>query len=331
VTFTDNGNVLGTVPLGPLPGGIAQYYDCSSVNRCLTIGQHVIAASYSGDTAVPQNFNGSASSVTVTVTKGNPLVVSVRAPSTAIAGQSVAMNTFVYFDFGGVLPTGTIQFLDNGTPLGSPVALTAANGTNAATSATLTADGTHTLTAQYSGDSNYNPATSIATSLLITAPFALSAASTSQSIQQGATATYSLTLTNSSFAGAVNLTCTPSSTLAGVQCTLPASETLASSTASVPFTVTVTTPATAQMHSTPLFPGALSVAYAGLIAVVLRGRRKAAGRIFLALAALTVLSVSACGGGSSLSTPPPTYVTFTISATSGTQASTVALNLVINQ
>ncbi len=334
VTFTDNGKVLSTVPLGPLPGGIARYYDCPTVNSCLTIGQHVIAASYSGDTAVPQNFNASASSsVTITVTKGDPIVVSVRAPATAIALQPVAMNTFVYSDYGGVLPTGTIQFLDNGAALGSPVALAAANGTNAAISATFTADGTHSLTAQYSGDSNYNPATSTAATLVITAPFALSAASLSQSIQQGATANYSLTLSNSSFAGVVNLTCTPSTALTGVQCTLPASETLAASTASVPFTVTVTTPATAQMHSEPPFPGTLPFAYAALIAVAFGRKTRKLGKVFLAVAALAVLSMSACGGGSSsLSTPPPpTYVTFTISATSGTQASTVALNLVINQ
>jgi hypothetical protein len=46
---------------------------------------------------------------------------------------------------------------------------------------------------------------------------------------------------------------------------------------------------------------------------------------------MAVLSISSCGVGSSATMPPPpTYVTFTISANSGTQASTVALNLIIN-
>ncbi|MGB9407498.1 MAG: protease pro-enzyme activation domain-containing protein, partial [Terracidiphilus sp.] len=94
VTFTDNGNLLGTVSLGPEPGGIAQYIDCYTARNCLMIGQHDVTATFGGDNSVPANYLGSvSSSVTVTVTKGNPDLVSVRAPATAIAGQQVNLNT----------------------------------------------------------------------------------------------------------------------------------------------------------------------------------------------------------------------------------------------
>ena len=330
VTFTDNGNLLGTVKLGPEPGGIAQYIDGVTTSSCLPLGQHVIAATYGGDGGVPPSYLGSASnSVTVTVTKGNPQLVSVRAPSTAVAGQPVNLNTFLFFNESAVAPTGTIQFLDGATPLGSPVALAA--GANAATVATFNVDGTHTLTAQYSGDSNYNPVTSPATTLTITPPFSLTGTTTSQTIQGGQTATYNLTLTASSFAGVVSLTCTSANAPAGAVCSLPASETLTSSTTSVPLAVTITTTAIAQSQAPPFSGGTLPLSYAALIALIFSGKRKNARRLLLALAALAVFAMSACGGGGTQSVvQPPISATFTITATSGSQSASLPLTLVIN-
>lgn len=330
VTFTDNGNLLGTVSLGPEPGGIAQYIDCETGAGCLPLGQHIITATYSGDTAVPPNYNGSAStSVTVTVTKGNPELVSVRAPATAIAGQQVNLNTFVFSEPRAVGPTGAIQFLDGTTSIGSPISLVAGNGGNVATVATFTADGTHILTAQYSGDGNYNSVTSPTASLVITAPFALSAATSSQTIQQGQTATYNLSLSNSGFTGIVALSCTSTNPPAGVQCNAPTSETLTSATTSMPFSVTVTTPATTQSRLSPFFHGAFPLSYAAFIVVAFCGRRKTARWLLLALATFAFLGISACGGSSQSTTPPNTYATFSITAASGTQSASTSLNLVI--
>jgi hypothetical protein len=54
--------------------------------------------------------------------------------------------------------------------------------------------------------------------------------------------------------------------------------------------------------------------------------------MLLALAALAVFAISACGGGgSSQSTPPPpVYVAFTVAAASGSQTAHIALTLIIN-
>jgi hypothetical protein len=330
VTFTDNGNALATVPLGPDPGGIAEYLDGSASQGTLPLGTHVIGASYGGDGATPPSYNPSASgSVTVTVTKGYPQVVQVRAPSTAVAGQQVNLSTFLDYNYEAAAPTGTIQFMDGTTALGSPVTLTAANGTNAAIVATFTTDGTHALTAQYSGDGNYNSATSPALNLAITAPFALTATSTSQTIQQGQTATYNLTLAGTSFSGTVNLTCTSTNAPAGAQCSVPASETLSSSTTSVPFTVTVATTAAAQTHAPSFSGGTLPLRLAAFLIVVFWGRKRIPGGLLLA--ALAVFGISACGGGSSQSSPPPpTYAAYTITATSGSQTTSISLNLTIN-
>jgi hypothetical protein len=123
VSFADNGNLLSSVELEPAPAdGLAQYSDCLTIRTCLTVGSHVITATYSGD-GVPASHNGSASSsVTVTITKGNPTMVSVRVPAaTAIAGQSVNLNTFLIFGPFAIPPSGAVQFLDGTTPLGPPV------------------------------------------------------------------------------------------------------------------------------------------------------------------------------------------------------------------
>jgi len=79
------------------------------------------------------------------------------------------------------------------------------------------------------------------------------------------------------------------------------------------------------------FPGTLPLSYAGLVALAFVGKRRFARRLFLALAALAVFGVSACGGGGSQPvTPAPTIVAFTVAATSGSQATNLALNMVID-
>jgi hypothetical protein len=54
---------------------------------------------------------------------------------------------------GAGTPTGTVQFKDNGANLGGPIALNASGRAQLTTSA-LTV-GTHTITADYSGDANF--------------------------------------------------------------------------------------------------------------------------------------------------------------------------------
>ena len=54
--------------------------------------------------------------------------------------------------------TGTMQFLDNGVAMGSPVAVVSGVATYTTSAITV---GTQAITAYYSGDSNYSPATSL--------------------------------------------------------------------------------------------------------------------------------------------------------------------------
>src|SRR6202035_295373 len=72
-------------------------------------------------------------------------------PNPSNYGQSV--------DFTATVPsgvTGTVQFVDGSTTLGTGTI----SGTTATFTTTTLSVGTHPVTAVYSGDANYNPATS---------------------------------------------------------------------------------------------------------------------------------------------------------------------------
>lgn len=141
VQFLDGGTVLGT---STISGGSAAL----SVST-LTVGTHSITAVYSGDTnnpgatsaALAQTVNKAASSVTLT-SSANP----------ATAGQALTLTAAVT----PATATGTVQFLDAGTVLGTA---TITNGGAVFSLSTLSAD-THSITAVYSGDGTYLGSTS---------------------------------------------------------------------------------------------------------------------------------------------------------------------------
>ena len=76
------------------------------------------------------------------------------------AGTSVTFLAIVKFP-GGLTtpPTGTVQFLDNGEKLGAPVSISL-NGAATLTTVLPVTGRSHTITAIYNGDANYQPATS---------------------------------------------------------------------------------------------------------------------------------------------------------------------------
>src|SRR5207245_2327844 len=81
------------------------------------------------------------------------------APSPSVFGQGVVVTATVTSTVGGTTPatpTGTVQFKDGGSNLGAAVPLT--NGVATATVSTLT-PGPHTITADYSGDTNFTLST----------------------------------------------------------------------------------------------------------------------------------------------------------------------------
>jgi hypothetical protein len=147
VQFKDNGNNLGS-PV-TLSGGSASY-----TTSALTSGTHPITAVYAGNT----NYATSTSSPVSQAVKLRTQTALSANKSTTVYGESVAFTaTVVVVSPGTGTPTGTIQFKDGGTNLGSPVTLS--NG-----SASLAVDtliqGSHSLTAVYTPSGNFATSTS---------------------------------------------------------------------------------------------------------------------------------------------------------------------------
>ncbi len=140
VTFMDGGTALGAAV--PVVAGVAG----TTTSALTTAGLHTITAVYSGDT----NFSGSSGSATVTVAAGlTPTTTTLSvAPTSSNLGATVSLTASV----APAGATGTVMFLDNGSPLGSsPLG---SNGTASFSTSSLTA-GTHSLSAVYSGDTKF--------------------------------------------------------------------------------------------------------------------------------------------------------------------------------
>ncbi|MBI1761579.1 MAG: Ig-like domain repeat protein [Acidobacteria bacterium] len=95
-------------------------------------------------------------------TKANSATTLASSSNPSIRGQAVTFTATVA-PVGAT--TGTVLFKIDGVAVGAPVALNGATGTASFTTSTLTL-GVHTITAEYSGDANYNPSVGTLTQIV---------------------------------------------------------------------------------------------------------------------------------------------------------------------
>jgi hypothetical protein len=254
--------------------------------------------------------------------------------------QSVTFTATVAASQNGlpVIPSGTVSFNDGKTLLGTG---TLSSGTAQFSTSSL-AVGSHSITAVYGGDTNFTGSTSSAVNEVVAVPdYTLSANPTSQTVNPGSSAKYTITLTPSTgYDGAVTFAC-PSTLPTGVACSfLPNPLT---PTGTPPFTsvLTITTTAPSSAMIVPADVNAIhgnlnllaSLSTMGLVGLVLSGdwkKRKLSDRfvIMAVIALVMIMAWAGCGGGgsSSTTTPPPsggtpagTYpLTVTTTGTAGT-------------
>jgi hypothetical protein len=134
VQFFDGATVLGA---SALAAGSASFGATS-----LTQGTHTITAVYSGDANNTTSTSAAASQVVKAITS----MVLISSLNPAVVGQSVVFTATV-----NSAATGTMQFLDGSTILGTG---TVSSGVATFTTTSL-AQGTHSISASYSGDTNY--------------------------------------------------------------------------------------------------------------------------------------------------------------------------------
>jgi len=211
VNILDGTTVLTTVPLNNQ--GTAFVLSGVAGNFSIPAGSNSLSVSYSGD----NSFAASKSAVSnLTVTKGLAAIYISESNGTIPIGQPVFFNATISPD-GLANATGTLEFYDNGSPLSGqlPIVTTGPIGagyTQAGYSSSSLAVGTHTISASYSGDSNYlsmDPTSQYITtrSVTITAnPGAATNVTISQTpatITLGQTVTYTVHVTPKTAGGAV--------------------------------------------------------------------------------------------------------------------------------
>lgn len=194
VQFYEGTNMVGTATLGG-NGTIA-----SLTLTGVASGTHTYTAQYPGDSTYTSYPFGS---VTVTVSPfSTSSTTSLSAsPSPVQAGSNTVLTATVTGTQLNVLPTGTVNFLDGSTVIGSAALGTASSGASvsATLSTVLTGLGTHSLSAQYVGDSNNGPSTSAADSVTVTAiPTTTTLSLASSSIAIGASEAMTATVTSGS-------------------------------------------------------------------------------------------------------------------------------------
>ncbi|MDX3853666.1 Ig-like domain repeat protein, partial [Streptomyces sp. AK02-01A] len=155
VDFFDGATLLGT---SALVGGVATL----SVST-LSVGVHSLTAVYSGDAS----FGGSTSPVdTQTVTAASTSTVLTSAPDPSVFGQvKILTATVTAVPPGGGIPTGTVDFFDGATLLGTSALV----GGVATLSVSTLSVGVHSLTAVYGGDVNFGGSTSPVDTQTVTA------------------------------------------------------------------------------------------------------------------------------------------------------------------
>lgn len=157
VSFYDEFTLLGISQLN----GIGQ---ATFTTEDLTVGSHNITAVFSGS----QNFAVSADTVVQTITQApTSSVVLSSSANPSQFGNQVTFVSVVSSTKG--IPTGTVDFYDGSTLLGSSPLH---NGFGAVRTATLS-PGPHVITVVYSGSTNYSPSTSISYTQVVNAPLAV--------------------------------------------------------------------------------------------------------------------------------------------------------------
>jgi uncharacterized protein (DUF2141 family) len=264
--------------------------------------------------------------------------ISLTASANSVSqGQTVTLTATVTPSMSGrPAPTGSVSFYDGTTLLGS------VNGGSVTLATSALATGSHSITAVYDGDGNFNPATSNSVGVSVTAVnpgITVAANPGSITVARGQNATVAIALTaNAAYSGSVALTC--SGLPASATCSLsPASVSLsaggsATSTLVIGTTNSASLQVPARPSSSPWPRSAGVVSLAALAWIFTRRRRMPVLFSAFVVTALTLgtLAISGCGGGSSVKTAPADTYTVTVTATpsaSGASAQTASVTVTI--
>jgi hypothetical protein len=281
-------------------------------------GSVVVAADQAGNT----NYTAAAEVTrAITVSKIAPSVGLTASPNPVLAQNDVTLTATVASPAG--TPTGSVVFSDSGTPLGTANL----NGGIATLTVSTLASGSHSITAVYAGDGNFNSVASAGVSETVQ-DFTLTTNGSSQTVQPGGAAIYTFPVTPS---GGTDLPAAVAFAVSGLPAGFTATFNPASLAAGSPattVTLTIEVPQTATLKRTmqpgkglPLVAlGTLLLPWAGGIRRSRAWLRRLSILAIMLAGAGGVSTLIGCGGGGSSGggggTQPQTY-NITVTATSG--------------
>jgi MBG domain (YGX type)/Bacterial Ig-like domain (group 3) len=258
-------------------------------------------------------FNG-----TLTVTNESGSVTLTALPNPVASGHEVTLTATVPAG-----ATGTVTFDDGTTVLGTVTIV----GTTATLVVSTLTVGSHTITAVYSGDTNFTSATSTAVILVVTPDFAVVSITPTQEIPPGASANFDIDIPSVTAAFTNPVTLSASGLPSGASYTFsPATVTPGSAGATSILTVTL--PQQSAMHRNMRTPLVLAVLLLPFAAVK-RVRAKPPRLLLWLLLTITSFAVIAgCGTGGYFSQSQRTY-TITVTGTSGSLVRTTTVTLTV--
>jgi Bacterial Ig-like domain (group 3)/FG-GAP-like repeat len=287
----------------------------------------------SGDHMIQSSYLPDASSI-YTASLSNPVTVPAggKAPTSVTLTETPAEGNFgnnMFFTAvvqspGGGTPTGTVSFMEGSTLLGTASLVANANGQGSVANYTnnTLVQGQHSITATYTGDSNYNASNSQPVTVMVDIPFVLQTTKTMDTVPPGGNTQFqSNVIAAYQHNVYANMTCTAPPGV-GITCSitcppsnlgLPGSCVLSSLTDIANVTIT-TSSGTARLVP-PLHRGRqrvvaflMSLGGIGLVGLVFvpgRLRRRAAGGILLLVIVVLCFGTS-CGSSFApgISSPP---------------------------
>lgn len=288
----------------------------------LTTGQQTLGVTFTPTDAL--DYTSATASVKLTVLPATPLVT-VSANANPVFLTS-AVSFTASFPALPIMPTGTIAFMDGGSQIGTA---TIAGGTATFTTATLTT-GTHSITAIYSGDANYNGATSPAMAENIQ-DFTLTVSGPSgANVPGGGTATYTLLITpvgGPTLPEGISLNAS-GLPLAATATFNPATVTANSAATSV--TLEVKMPGSAALTPPRGLFGNRGIPVAlGLVLLPFAGRLRKRSRRWCVLVLLAVSAALVAAGASGCGGLRPQSFTMSVTAASGGLSHSTAVQITV--
>jgi RHS repeat-associated protein len=292
-------------------------------------GTVVVAADQSGNTnyAIATEVTRS-----ITVNKGVPAAGLTASPNPVLVQNTVTLTATIGYSAG--TPTGSVVFSDSGTTIGTA---TLSAGIATLSVSTLTV-GSHSITAVYGGDGNFNAASSSAVSETVE-DFTLTIGGngSSQTVQPGGTATYTLPMSPSggtTFPAAITFAATGLPT--GFTATFSPTS-LAAGSAATNVALMIQVPLTAKLEKRGEPGRGVPLIALGLMVLPFLGGIGRSRKWLRRLALVTIVfagmsgmgMLTGCGGGGGGGGSQPQTYTVTVTATSGALSHSTTVTLIV--